>query len=111
MVLPNEMATHQAGRKRSHKNIASMCTYAYQYFDPRERQAMLDEILPYFSTSEITGAFIVMGALNMLMPTHPAPNEPGQLQPQDYLPTFFHLWALVNRSKAFDVMFFDIFSR
>ncbi|RDL39604.1 ARM repeat-containing protein [Venustampulla echinocandica] len=111
IVLPYEIASHQAPRKRSHKNIASMCTYAYQYFDPRERKAMLDEILPYFSTSEITGAFIVMGALNMLMPTHPAPNEPGQLQPQDYLPTFFHLWSLVNRSKAFDVIFFDLFSR
>jgi proteasome activator subunit 4 len=72
---------------------------------------MLEEILPYFSTSEVTGAFIVMGTLNFLMPTHPAPDEPGQLQPQDYLPTFFHLWSLVNRSKAFDVVFFDIFSR
>ncbi|CAG8957116.1 hypothetical protein HYFRA_00009317 [Hymenoscyphus fraxineus] len=110
-VLPYEIPTHQAGRRRPHKSVASMCTFAYQYFDPRERQAMLDEILPYFSTSEINGAFIVMGALNMLMPTHPAPNEPGQLQPQDYLPTFFHLWSLVNRSKAFDVIFFDIFSR
>ncbi|EHL00675.1 putative proteasome activator complex subunit 4 [Glarea lozoyensis 74030] len=93
------------------RTLTNMCTYAYQYFDASERQAMLDEILPFFSTSEITGAFIVMGALNMLMPTHPAPNEPGQLQPQDYLPTFFHLWSLVNRSKAFDVIFFDIFSR
>ncbi|KAG9233361.1 putative proteasome activator complex subunit 4 [Amylocarpus encephaloides] len=111
IVLPQEMATNQSRRRRSHKNIASMCTYAYQYFDPRERQAMLDELLPYFSTSEITGAFIVMGAMNMLIPTHPAPDEPGQLQPQDYLPTFFHLWSLVNRSKAFDVIFFDLFSR
>lgn len=52
-----------------------------------------------------------MGTLNMLMPTHPAPNELGQLQPQDYLPTYFHLWSLVNRSKSFDILFFDIFSR
>jgi len=44
-----------------------------------------------------------MGALNFLMPTGAAPDEPDQLQPQDYLPTFFHLWSLVNRSKAFDV--------
>ena len=72
---------------------------------------MLEEILPYFSTSEITGAFIVLGSLNLLMPTFPAPDEPGQLQPQDYLPTLFHLWSLVNRSKVFDVIFFDIFSR
>lgn len=72
---------------------------------------MLEEILPYFSTSEIAGAFIVVGCLNLLMPTQPAPDEPGQLQPQDYLPTFFHLWSLVNRSKTFDILFFDIFSR
>lgn len=111
LVLPAEMATHQGGRKRNHKNIANMCTYAAQYFDPRERKAMFEEILPYFTTSDIAGAFIVLGALNMLMPTHPAPNEPGQIQPQDYLPTFFHLWSLVNRSKTFDVIFFDLFSR
>lgn len=72
---------------------------------------MLEEVLPYFSTSDITGAFIVLGTLNFLMPTHAAPNEPGQLQPQDYLPTFFHLWSLVNRSKAVDNIFFDLFSR
>ena len=64
---------------------------------------MLEELLPYFSTSEVSGAFIVVGALNMLMPTHPASSDQDQLQPQDYLPTFFHLWSLVNRSKAFDV--------
>ncbi|KAH6723962.1 putative proteasome activator complex subunit 4 [Leptodontidium sp. MPI-SDFR-AT-0119] len=111
IVLPSEMATHQGGKKRNHKNIANMCMFASQYFDPRERQAMLEEVLPYFTTSEISGAFIVLGSLNLLMPTHPASNEVDQLQPQDYLPTFFHLWSLVNRSKAFDVIFFDMFSR
>ena len=91
--------------------MSNMCTFASQYFDPGERKAMFDEILPFFTTSDISGAFIVLGSLNMLMPTLPAPNDPGQIQPQDYLPTFFHLWSLVNRSKAFDVIFFDIFSR
>jgi proteasome activator subunit 4 len=111
IVLPAEIGTHQGGRKRSHKNISNMCTYAAQYFDPRERKAMLEEILPFFTTSDISGAFIVLGSLNMLMPTHPAPSEAGQIQPPDYLPTFFHLWSLVNRSKTFDVIFFDVFSR
>jgi proteasome activator subunit 4 len=111
LVLPHEVAMHQSSRKRSHKSIATLCGFAAQYFDPREREVMLEEILPYFTTSDITGAFIVTGALNYILPTHPAPNEPGQLQPQDYLPTFFHLWSLVNRSKAFDVIFFDVFSR
>jgi proteasome activator subunit 4 len=111
LVLPSETAQQQSGRKRSHKNIANMCTFAAQYFDPRDRKAMLEELLPYFSTSEVSGAFIVVGALNMLMPTHPASSDQDQLQPQDYLPTFFHLWSLVNRSKAFDMIFFDLFSR
>ena len=111
LVLPSEVPSHQSTRKRSHKALQNTCVYATQYFDPRERKAMLEEILPYFSTSEITGAFIVVGCLNLIFPTLPAPNEPGQLQPQDYLPTFFHLWGLVNRSKMFDILFFDIFSR
>lgn len=111
LVLPTEVAAQQGGRRRSHKSIANMCAFASQYFDPRERQAIFEEILPYFTTSDITGAFIVLGTLNMLMPTHPAPSESGQLQPQDYLPTFFHLWSLVNRSKTVDIIFFDLFSR
>lgn len=71
----------------------------------------MKEMLQYYSTSEISGAFIVLGSLNLLMPTHPSPDENGQLQPQDYLPTFFHLWSLVARSKQADIYFFDIFSR
>ncbi|KAJ5050539.1 uncharacterized protein L3040_002416 [Drepanopeziza brunnea f. sp. 'multigermtubi'] len=111
LVLPQESPPKQGGRKRSYKSIANMCMFASQYFDPRDRQAMLEELLPYFTTSDISGAFIVVGALNLLMPTHAAPDGAGQLQPQDYLPTFFHLWSLVNRSKTCDVMFFDLFSR
>ncbi|RDW94427.1 hypothetical protein BP5796_00190 [Coleophoma crateriformis] len=111
LVFPMEIPAHQSGRKKSPKNIAKLCLFAQAYFDPRERKAMLDEILPYFSTSEVSNAFIVLGALNMLLPSHPAPDEPGQLQPPDYLPTFFHLWSLVNRSKSADIIFFDIFSR
>lgn len=72
---------------------------------------MLEEILPYFSTSDCSYAFISLGALNMMIPTQSLSNEPGLLQPQDYLPTLFHLWSLVNRSKVFDVTFLDMFSR
>lgn len=110
LVLPSEVPAYQT-RKRSHKGLMTMCAYAYQFFDPRQRKDMLDEILPYFSTSDLAGAFIVMGALNFLLPTHAAPDEPEQLLPQDYLPTLFHLWSLVNRSKAFDILFFDLLSR
>ncbi|KAL3423795.1 GPI mannosyltransferase [Phlyctema vagabunda] len=111
LVFPTESPAHQSGRKKSSKNIAKLCLFAQGYFDPKERKAIFDEMLPYFSTSEVSNAFVVLGALNMLMPTQPAPDEPGQLQPPDYLPTFFHLWSLVNRSKSADVLFFDLFSR
>ena len=111
LVLPNETAPHQNMRRRPSRHLARFCMLAQLYFDPRERQAMFEEIFPFFTTSEVSGAFIVAGVLNVLMPTTSAPDEPGQLQPGDYLPTFFHLWALVNRSKVFDTIFIDLFSR
>lgn len=72
---------------------------------------MLEEILPYFSTSFIEGAYVVAGLLNLLLPT--APGHPGNEQclPQHYLPVIFHLWSLVNRSRVFDTTFLDLFSR
>jgi proteasome activator subunit 4 len=111
LVLPSEVPSHQNLRRRPSRNLTRFCSLAQLYFDPRERQAMLEEILPYFTTSDVSGAFTVAGVLNLLLPTSCSPNEPGQLQPQDYLPTFFHLWALVARSKAFDITFIDLFSR
>ena len=72
---------------------------------------MLEEILPYFTTSFIEGAFVVIGLLNLLFPTVPPPHGETELLPQHYLPTFFHLWSLVNRSKVFDSTFLDLFSR
>jgi proteasome activator subunit 4 len=72
---------------------------------------MFEEIMPFFTTSEVSGAFIVVGLLNVLMPTTAAAEDETQLQPAEYLPTFFHLWSLVNRSKVFDVVFIDLFSR
>jgi proteasome activator subunit 4 len=72
---------------------------------------MFEEFLPFFSTSFAEGAYVVVGLLNLLLPTNPPPTERTDLQPQEYIPTFFHLWSLVNRSKIFDVHFLDIFSR
>jgi len=111
LVLPGESGAHQGGRRRGSRNLTKFCTFAQLYFDPRERRAMFEEILPYFSTSEVSGAFIVVGLLNILMPTTAASADEVQLHPGDYLPTFFHLWSLVNRSKVFDVVFIDLFSR
>lgn len=88
-----------------------MCTFAQLYFDPQEIPAMFEEILPYFTTSFIEGAYVVSGLLNLLFPTAPAPAGHQESAPQHYLPTFFHLWSLVNRSKVFDTTFLDILSR
>lgn len=111
VVLPSEGASHQSGRRKSTRNLPKFCSFAQLYFDPRERKAMFEEILPFFTTSDISGAFIVAGLLNVLTPTCQAPGLEGQLEPSDYLPTFFHLWSIVNRSKVFDTAFIDIFSR
>ncbi|KAI1446541.1 hypothetical protein F5Y02DRAFT_416828 [Annulohypoxylon stygium] len=110
LVLPGETAAHHA-RKRAIKHLRKLCLYSQMYFDPRERRAMLEEILPYFSTSDIQNAYIVIGVLNILMPTTPAPPTEPQSQPSDFVPTFFHLWSLMTRSKVVDNAFIDIFSR
>lgn len=88
-----------------------MCTFAQTYFDPKEIPAIFEELLPFFSTSFSEGAFVVVGLLNLLFPTYPAPKEMPQLLPQEYLPTFFHLWSLVNRSRLFDAHYIDTLSR
>ncbi|EAQ85285.1 conserved hypothetical protein [Chaetomium globosum CBS 148.51] len=91
LVLPSETASHQGSRRRSSKHILKLCLHASAYFDPKERRAILEELLPYFSTSAISNAYIS--------------------QPSDFVPTFFHLWSLMTRSKGFDICFIDIFSR
>ncbi len=111
LVLPQEKASHQSMRRKNPRHLTRFCMQASLYFDPSERGKMFDEILPFFSTSEVAGAFIVVGTLNALMPTTAASDGEGQLQPKDYLPTFFHLWALVARSKVFDVTFIELLSR
>lgn len=111
-VLPSESGTtHPTNVKRNVRTLTKLCTFAQLYFDPQEIPAMFQEFLPYFSTSFSEGAYVVVGLLNLLLPTHPAAEEHIELQPQHYLPTFFHLWSLVNRSRLFDVHFVDIFSR
>ena len=102
---------HTQNVKRNYKTIAKLCTFAQLYFDPREIPAMLGDILPYFTTSFTEGAYVVIGLLNLLFPTAPPPEGDEDLLPQHYLPTLFHLWALVNRSKVFDTTFLDLFSR
>ncbi|KAF2841785.1 hypothetical protein M501DRAFT_1007922 [Patellaria atrata CBS 101060] len=111
-VLPTETGSGQtSGSKRNVRTLTKLCTFAQLYFDPREAPAILKEFLPFFSTSFTEHAYVVVGLINLLLPTYPAPAEQPALLPQEYLPTFFHLWSLVNRSRLFDVHFIDIFSR
>ena len=111
-VLPSEAGVLQSGyAKRNYRTLIKIATFAQLYFDPREMPAMLDEILPYFGTSFSEEAFVVVGLLNLLLPTTPPSPPDEKLLPQYYLPTFFHLWSLVNRSRSFDQHFLDLLSR
>lgn len=111
IVLPSEAPSHHSSLRRGLKHLWKLCLHSQSYFDPKERYAMLQEVLPYFSTSDLSDGFIVLGVLNILMPTAPAPPTEPHSQPSDFLPTFFHLWSLVSRSKVVDSTLLDIVSR
>ena len=112
-VLPTETGSPLTSTsvKRSIRTLIKICSFAQLYFDPMEIPIMLEELLPFFSISFAETAYVVVGLLNVLFPTSPPPDGYPELQPQHYLPTFFHLWSLANRSKLFDVHYLDMFSR
>lgn len=111
-VLPSESGmVNTTNVKRNFRTLTKLCTFAQLYFDPEDIPVMLSQFLPYYSASFPEGAFVVAGLLNLLLPTSPAPADAPKLMPQHYLPTFFHLWSLINRSRVFDTIFLDIFSR
>ncbi|RVX75753.1 hypothetical protein B0A52_00109 [Exophiala mesophila] len=111
-VLPSESGLMQTTNlKRNIKTLTKMTSFAQLYFDPEEIPAMLDEILPYFTMSSTEGAFVVIGLFNLLLPTAPPHADRPDLVPQQFLPTYFHLWSLVNRSRTVDVACLDLFSR
>jgi proteasome activator subunit 4 len=111
-VLPSESGLVQATNvKRNYRTLTKLCTFAQLYFDPKEIPVMMEEFLPYFNTSFVEGAFVVSGLFNLLLPTSAPPIEAEHLLPQNYLPTHFHLWSLVNRSKVYDTTYLDLFSR
>jgi proteasome activator subunit 4 len=69
-VLPSESGGSQPPNvKRNIRTLTKMCTFAQLYFDPQEIPAIFEEILPFFSTSYSEGAFVVLGLLNLLLPT------------------------------------------
>ncbi|KKY28906.1 putative proteasome activator subunit [Phaeomoniella chlamydospora] len=111
-VLPAESGLIQTSTlKRNIKTLTKLCSFAQLYFDPQELPNMLEEFLPFFSTSFTEGAFVVVGLMNLMLPTQPGPADNPDLNPQTFLPTYFHLWSLINRSRTFDVNFLDYFSR
>ncbi|CAK1365279.1 unnamed protein product [Cercospora beticola] len=111
-VLPSESSTQNTySSKRNIRTLTKLCTFAQLFFDPREIPAMLEEFLPYYSMSFSEQAFVVFGLLNLMLPTAAPPADDPKLQPQYYLPTFFHLWSTINRSMTTDMRMLDIFSR
>jgi proteasome activator subunit 4 len=111
-VLPSESGLASSSyMKRNYRTINKLSSFAQLYFDPAEIPSMLEEIVPYFTTSFTEGAYVVTGLLNLLLPTAPAQPGADKLLPQYYLPALFHLWSLVNRSRVFDTSFLDLFSR
>ena len=111
-VLPTESGTQNTyGSKRNSRTLTKMCTFAQLFFDPKEIPAMIEEFLPFFSMSFSEHGFIVLGLFNLMLPTASPPAGDERLQPQYYLPTFFHLWSMLNRSMMADMRFLDLFSR
>ncbi|KAJ9239988.1 hypothetical protein DTO280E4_8609 [Paecilomyces variotii] len=111
-VLPTESGlVHSTNLKRNIKTLTKLCAFSQLYFDPCELPAMLEEFLPHYTASFSEGAFVVVGLINLLLPTAPPPASRMDLLPQNYLPTYFHLWSLINRSKTFDMNFLDFLSR
>ena len=111
-VIPAESGLIQTtSLKRNIKTLTKICSFAQLYFDPEDIPAILDEVLPHFTMSFAEGAFVVTGLLNLLLPTAAPPASRTDLYPQQYLPTYFHLWSLLNRSRTADVASLDMFSR
>ncbi|KAK4938109.1 Proteasome activator BLM10, partial [Elasticomyces elasticus] len=111
-VLPQESGLIQTTNlKRNPKTLNKLCQFAQWYFSPEETLNMLEEFLPYFTLSFSESAFVVVGLINLLVPSMPAPAERKDLAVQKIMPTYFHLWALINRSKSVDINFLDLFSR
>ncbi|KAI2794922.1 hypothetical protein POX_a01523 [Penicillium oxalicum] len=111
-VLPTESGlVHSTNLKRNVKTLTKMCAFSQLFFDPCELPAMLEEFLPHYTTSFSEGAFVVAGLINLMLPTLPPPADRQDLLPQSHLPTQFHLWSLVGRSKTFDTTYLDYLSR
>ena len=112
LVLPSESAPGMnSAAKKNPRTVVKICSFAQQYFDPAETDAMLEEMLPFFSTSFTETGFIVVEFLNLFLPTIALGPESKSRALQDLMPTYFHIWSLINRSSIVDTAFLDLFSR
>ncbi|KAL1902106.1 Proteasome activator BLM10 [Ceratocystis pirilliformis] len=110
LVLSNELPPHQSSRRRSAKLIWRLISSCRPFFDPGERLAMLNEMLPFFSNSDMPNAYITAGCLAAMIPSRHKDQPISGMEPEDIFPTFFHIWGLVPRSKVFDIFFIDLLS-
>ena len=75
-VLPSESTgSSPPSIKRNIRTLTKLCTFAQYYFDPQDIPAMLEQVLPFFSSSYSEGAFVVIGLINLLMPTSIPPED------------------------------------
>ncbi|KAH6959709.1 hypothetical protein BKA56DRAFT_624244 [Ilyonectria sp. MPI-CAGE-AT-0026] len=91
-VLPSEVPAHQSNRRRSTKQLLKLCTHAHIYFDPADRRDDAGRVLA------------------LLQPIQHPCMSTSRSQAISSLPSST-FGRFINRSKAFDVFFIDLFPR
>ncbi|EXK26564.1 hypothetical protein FOMG_16888 [Fusarium oxysporum f. sp. melonis 26406] len=107
----DDQASFPTGNVISTTCIERICAHARLYFDPAQRYAILEEILPFFKADTVSSALVVVDVLTALFPTRPAPVDMHASRTDSMFPTFFHLWALMGKSMDSDFLFIKLFSR
>ncbi|CAH0054128.1 unnamed protein product [Clonostachys solani] len=79
---------------------------AQAYFDPGVRLSVLEDVLPYFGTSDPEAAAGAVKAISLIWPT-----EPGPESRSDYMPTFFNLFKRLDQSEAATASLLNLFSK
>ncbi|OAG34663.1 hypothetical protein AYO21_11175 [Fonsecaea monophora] len=73
---------------------------ARYFFDPGERLAVAEEILPYFDTGDSQAAVRAVIMMALMSPTQPAPEASSDCQPSSLLPMHFSLFAKLFRTQV-----------
>ncbi|KAH8655594.1 armadillo-type protein [Xylariales sp. PMI_506] len=80
------------------------------FFDPTERVAVLEEVLPYFATTDSHFGVGAIRVVVLVSPTAPAPESRWDCQPTSLMPTYWHLFAKLFRTQAATVASIELFS-